>query len=127
MIDVAAIRERARAARSFSVYCGPRVYALLLPTAHQMEVAVAARSEGEAGVVQFLRRQVEAAITGWEGVTLSAFDPASGDSGEERIPFAAELVPDLLDAQPADEALLREALIARLAERRTRAEATAKN
>lgn len=127
MIDVAAIRERARAARSFSVHCGPRTYALLLPTAHQMEVAVASRTEGEAGVVQFLRRQVEAAITGWEGVTLSAFDPAGGDSGDERIPFSAELVSDLLDAQPGDEAVLREALIAKLSERRTRAESAAKN
>lgn len=127
MIDVAAIRERARAARSFSVHCGPRAYALLLPTAHQMEVAVASRTEGEAGVVQFLRRQVEAAITSWEGVTLASFDPAAGDAGEQLVPFSAELVPDLLDAQPGDEAALRDALITKLAQRRAVAEAAAKN
>lgn len=126
-MDISAIKERARAARSITVHCGPRAYALLLPTPHQMEVAVASRGEGEAGVVQFLRRQVEAAIVNWQGVTLAAFDPASGDSGEECIPFAAELVADLLDAQPEDEAALRETLITRLAERRARVEAAAKN
>ena len=126
-MDIAAIKERARAARSISVLSGPRAYTLLLPTAHEMEIAVASRGEGEAGVVTFLRAQVERALIGWEGVTLSDFDPAAGDAGAQRVPFAAELVPELLDALPEDAALLRDQLVARLAERRARVEAAAKN
>jgi len=127
VIDVTAIKERARAARSVSVLSGPRVYTLLLPTAHEMEIAVASRGEGEAGVVAFLRAQVERALIGWEGVTLADFDPAAGDAGAERVPFAAELVSDLLDALPEDAVLLRDQLVARLAERRARVESAAKN
>jgi hypothetical protein len=126
-MDIAAIKERARVARSISVLSGPRAYTLLLPTAHEMEIAVASRGEGEAGVVTFLRAQVERALIGWEGVTLADFDPAAGDSGAERVPFAAELVPELLDTLPEDAALLRDQLVARLAERRARVEAAAKN
>lgn len=127
MSDIERIKARALAAREIKVACGARSYTLRLPTAHELELAAAQRADGEAGTVEFFRRQLERAIVGWACVHEGSFAGQSDDYMAEPVDFSAELVPWLLDAQPADAEQLRAALIDALAKRRERIEAAAKN
>lgn len=132
MSDIERIKARAMAARQFTVACGSRTYVLQLPTPHELEVAAAKRSEGDLGMVEFFRAQLERAMVGWQGVRECDFAPGTelpiiGQTIEPPVAFSAELVPWLLDAQPADAEQLRTALIDALAKRRERIEAAAKN
>ncbi len=125
MSDIERIKARALAARQFSVACGSRNSVLQLPTPHELEVAAAKRSEGDLGMVEFFRAQLERAMVGWAGVTEAAFTDNADDHAV--VGFCPELVPWLLDAQPADADQLRAALIDALAKRRERIEAASKN
>jgi hypothetical protein len=122
-MDIEALKARTLAARQFTVPCGSRSYTLQLPTAHELEVAAARRTDGAAGTVEFFRHAIERALVGWSGITEASF----AGEGDSAVPFSAELVPWLLDAQPADAEQLRSALVDRLTERRERMEAAAKN
>jgi hypothetical protein len=128
--DIEQIKARALAARQFEVQCGQRDYRLQIPTQHELELAAARKAAGEAGLVEFFRQQLERAIVGWYHVRESDFtgEPAL-DDGESPafVDYRPELVPWLLDAQPADAEQLRAALVEKLAERRARTEAAAKN
>jgi hypothetical protein len=124
--DIEQLKARALAARRFSVVVDGRTYVLQLPTQHELELAAARKAAGEAGMVEFFRAQLERAVVGWSDVTDAVF--VGGQSLDYApVPYSPELVPWLLDAQPADAEQLRAALIEKLAERRARVEAAAKN
>jgi len=126
MSDIEQLKARALAARRFSVVVDGRTYVLQLPTQHELELAAARKAAGEAGMVEFFRAQLERAVVGWSDVTEAVF--VGGQSLDySPVPYSPELVPWLLDAQPADAEQLRAALIEKLAERRARTEAAAKN
>lgn len=118
------IMRKARAARQFSVEVAPGVsITLQLPT--RQEVAVAAARAGvhragdeTAGLVVMQRALLVDAVVGWsQGVLLCHLLP---DEDAQPLPFERDLVPLLLDAQPAWE----DALVRRFAdERRARTEA----
>lgn len=119
------IKIGARAARQTAVACGSRSYVLQLPTQHELELAAARKAAGEAGMVEFFRQQLERAVVEWSGITEGDFTGQAEQAAP--VPYSPELVPWLLDAQPADAEQLRAALVEKLAERRARVEAAAKN
>lgn len=110
------IMRKARAARQFSVEVAPGVsITLQLPT--RQEVAIAAARAGlhkegaqAEGLVRVQRDLLQAAVVGWGvGVTLQHVLP---DEPAESLPFDADMVPLLLDAQPAWEQVLLQRFVA---------------
>lgn len=126
------IRRKALAAREVSEEVAPGVVITLrLPT--RQEVAVAAARSGvhgggtgaEAGLVLMQRELLQAAIVAWgQGVKLSHLLPAEAD---DALAFDAELVPLLLDAQPAWEDKLRNRFVTERMARLARLEDAEKN
>jgi hypothetical protein len=126
------IRRKALAAREVSEEVEPGVaITLRLPT--RQEVAVAAARAGvhrggpdaEAGLVLMQRELLQAAVVGWgQGVKLSHLLPKEAN---DPLPWDADLVPLLLDAQPDWETKLRERFVTERLARQARMEDAEKN
>lgn len=125
------IRRKALATRECTEEVAPGVHITLrLPT--RQEVAVAAARAGvhtpgneTAGLVVMQRDLLLAAVIGWgQGVQLRHLLP---DEAADPLPFDADLVPLLLDAQPEWEDKLRDRFVTERAARMARLEAAKKN
>lgn len=125
------IRRKALAAREVTEEVAPGVHInLRLPT--RQEVAVAAARAGvhtpgneTAGLVLMQRELMQAAVVGWgQGVKLSHLLPGEAD---DPLPFDADLVPLLLDAQPRWDDKLRERFVSERNARNARLEDAEKN
>lgn len=125
------IRRKALAAREVTEEVAPGVHInLRLPT--RQEVAVAAAKAGvhnagneTAGLVIMQRDLILAAVVGWgQGVRLNHLLP---EESAEVLPFDADLVPLLLDAQPAWESKLQQRFVAERLKRNAMLEAAEKN
>lgn len=129
------IRRKAMAARECSHEVAPGVHITLrLPS--RQEVAVAAARAGvhqpgneSAGLVVMQRELIQAAVVGWgAGVLLRHLLPDhKGSDAAQPLPFDADLVPLLLDAQPDWEDSLRERFVAERTARNARLEDAEKN
>lgn len=125
------IRRKALAAREVTEEVAPGVHITLrLPT--RQEVSVAAARAGvhtpgneTAGLVIMQRDLMQAAVVGWgQGVKLSHLLP---DQADDPLPFDADLVPLLLDAQPGWDDKLRERFVRERNARNARLEDAEKN
>jgi len=125
------IRRKALAAREVTEEVAPGVHInLRLPT--RQEVAVAAARAGvhnpgneTAGLVIMQRELMLAAVVGWgQGVKLTHLLP---EEAAEVLPFDADLVPLLLDAQPDWETKLQNRFVAERIKRTALLEAAEKN
>jgi hypothetical protein len=128
--DVERLVAAATRAREFThALAGHQVKQIVLrvPTPHELELATAARAEGDAGAVQFFRALLEQCIVGWSNIVEADLVPGTPDEPAPPLPFDRALVPLLLDAQPAEAVAMRDALLEKLAQRAGRAEAARKN
>lgn len=125
------IRRKALAAREVTEEVAPGVHInLRLPT--RQEVAVAAARAGvhtagneTAGLVIMQRELMLAAVVGWgQGVKLTHLLP---DEAADVLPFDADLVPLLLDAQPEWESRLQARFVAERIKRTAMLEDAEKN
>jgi len=127
-MDAAEIARRAQAAREFTAEVGGRNFTLRLPTAHESAVAYVRNVPGGtadgAAWVLVQRYTLERAIVGWSGVKLADLLP---NADEEDQPWAAALVPVLLDAHPQWERELSDGLLERMADRAKAMESDRKN
>jgi hypothetical protein len=129
-MDLQELQRRAQAARETTHTLGAIDYRLRLPTSH--EVLLAAHKAGVVGqavgaaYLVLMRAVLEGAIVGWQGVRVGDVAPG-GDDAATPLPWAAGVVPLLLDARPTDERALADVLSQRMAERATALEADTKN
>lgn len=130
MIDADEIRARALKSREVTVDVEGRSFMLRVPTMY--EVILAQRSAqrlsaslGESAIELVLQRLLtESSVIGWDGVKLGDVLEAEGD---EPLPFAANLIDLLLDAQPRWGAELGAELYERIVTRSAAAAEDAKN
>lgn len=125
------IRRKALAAREVTEEVAPGVHITLrLPTRQEVSVAAAragVHSPGNetAGLVVMQRDLMQAAVVGWgQGVKLSHLLPGEAD---DPLPFDADLVPLLLDAQPNWDDALRARFVRERNARNARLEDAEKN
>lgn len=133
-MDLYDLKRLALAAREFAVVVGAepaRHITLRVPTQHQL-VLVARRSglqsiaDDTAAHLVFYRGLLLLAIVGWHGVCIADVLPDHPQAAEplEFDPAAVEL---WVDAHPAWEAELSDALMARMTERKQVQDTAAKN
>jgi len=122
-MDIAALRERARAARTLSVKHQAATYTLVIPTDFDWKVIIARHSDEGTRATRSL---VDAALTGWSGVTVGDAVPESEQAGEP-LPFSADAAALLLDYRIDILGVLEVALITGFQARREAREAEQKN
>jgi len=122
----AAFRRRAEIAREFPHAWAGGLAALTVrvPTAHEAAL-LGARfpSDDPAQPLKYFRALIVQAVVGWVNVVehmLVPVEPEPTGMVGPPVPFAPDLVPLLLDANPAGEAALRDALADRILARNAR-------
>jgi hypothetical protein len=135
-MDVDTIRRKALAARQFQVAAGPAVFTLCMPTKLDAQLAYmrSAMHEGTrdpAAMVRTQRALLLGAVVGWSGVlgahVLGEVEAATDADKAEPLPFDAQVVELLLDAQPDWEQALSSALVERINARAAVEDTAAKN
>ena len=128
-MDLAELKARAQAARQFDVAIGECSFTLRAPTRLELRQAllrhdIDPRTQSALQLAVLQRYLLHAFLVGWMGVRESDVLP---DAGSAPLPWSADAVPLLLDAQPdwADE--LGGALMTAVHDRAERAQAEAKN
>jgi hypothetical protein len=130
-MDLAEIKQRALAAREFSVQVaeGSRVIRLRVPTEH--EITLATRRAGfhlemdqTAGMLVLERSLSVLGVVGWSGVKVRDVLP---DGSDEDLPWETGATELLLDAQPGWATEIYAALLARLVERKQARDTAEKN
>jgi hypothetical protein len=94
--DLTTLAAQIEASRRFTHSVGARTFALLQPTEHAIRTAQE-DTVGAQGVIHHTRSAralLNAALVGWEGVTLADIDPSLG---ADALPFSTAAVPLLLD------------------------------
>lgn len=131
-LDLADLKRRVLALRLRRFEPTPGVVVeCTLPTPHDIDLASlvefdAHRHAPTAAQFATARRLLLQSITGWDGVRTGHL-PGLDKLGDQPLPFDPDLVPVLLDAQPAWATHLRDALVQALEERRQQQDAAAKN
>lgn len=130
-MDWADVARRANAARELSHAIDGRSFRLRLPTQEQVRILVlqhgtpGTASDAElAEWLRFGRELLEAALVGWDGVTLA--DILEGADADP-VEWDAAGVPLLLDAQPDWSTELQRVVNEAMVARRERIEAARKN
>lgn len=130
-MDASDLRRHALAARQFGVAVGDGVSVTLTDlTRLQMQLALleaagVGRALDSAAKLRFRRLELLRAVSGWSGVRERHLVPGAATDAD--VPFDAELVELLLDAQPAWEDALGAALVERGEKRAAALDTAAKN
>jgi hypothetical protein len=132
-VQIADLRKAFEQSREFTLYVGPaqeprRSVTLRVPTEHQVKLAglrcgIAGR-EDPAALALLERALLQGAIVGWSNLLQCDLVPSAS---AEPMPWAEDLVPVLLDAQPDWWREPTEGLFERLAQRNAQRDAAAKN
>lgn len=128
-MDLAELRQRAQEARQFEVAVGDCSFTLRTPTRLELRELLLQRgldpAAGSSMVLPLLQQYLLLRfVVGWTGVRESHVLP---EAGSAPLPWSAEAVALVLDAQPDWADTLGAALLASVAERGARIEAEAKN
>jgi hypothetical protein len=128
-MDLAELQQRARKAREFEHAIDDCGFTLRTPTRLELRQCMHERGLNPAeqsGVVLSLLQQylLERYLIGWKGVRDRHVLP---DAGDAPLPWSADAVRLVLDAQPEWADALGARLLASVAERRAGLEADAKN
>lgn len=128
-MDLAELKAAALAARQFQAAIGECSFTLRTPTRLELRELLrrhAIEPDTDSPVVMSLLRHylVHAFLVGWMGVRNCHI---VADAGTDPLPWSADAVPLLMDAQPDWADTLGRALMEAVAERAQRIEADAKN
>lgn len=128
-MDLADLKARAQRAREFTHTCGDCTFTLRTPTRLEMRQCMHERGLDPAGASPLLpallqRYLLERFVVGWMGPRESH---VVADAGPAPLPWSADAVPLLLDAQPAWADELGTVLLASVSQRAERIEADAGN
>lgn len=127
-MDIQTIKRRSMAARESTLLVNGRSFTLRLPTTFELTLlaqrASLSKDEPAASFV-LLRRALEQAVVGWDGVRVADLLPDSDDATP--LAFDAEAVPLLLDAQPDVADALTAELASKIAARAARMDTAEKN
>jgi hypothetical protein len=126
-MDLAELKARALAARQFEVAIGECNFTLRTPTRLELREALLRHGidvHSALALVLLQRYLLHAFVVGWSGVRVNDI---LADADSAPLPWSADAVPLLLDAQPEWSDTLGTALMAAVYDRSERIEAEAKN
>ena len=128
-MDLAELKAKAQSAREFEVAIGECSFKLRTPTRLELREAMLRRGVdpgAQSALVLALVQQylLLSFLVGWAG---PRFRDVVEDAGDAPLPWSADAVTLLLDAQPQWADTLGAALLSSIAERSARIEAEAKN
>lgn len=125
-MDVSTLKQQVAAARAFEVTCGDMVFTLTLPSEHDYRTTLEAHRDTSGRILESaaFRVLLDAAVTGWRGVTMRDVLPEADDTP---MPFNVDTRALLLDHRQdvADE--LSIAIATKRRERADAREAARKN
>jgi len=122
-MDIAALRERAKAARTLSITFQSATYTLVIPTDFDWKVIIARHQEEGTRATRAL---VDAALIAWTGVRVGDAVPESEQASEE-LPYSSQAAALLLDYRLDVLGALEAELITAFHARRTAREESQKN
>lgn len=123
-MDVAELKKRARAARSFEYISEGFTFRCLVPTDLEIR-AIFAEAENQEAASQAITR---AALVGWDGVRIEHLVPdASSDIAANGVDFEPGLLDEFFAGRGKLFYLLSAEVFNRIAERRAQIEAAEKN
>lgn len=133
-MDFAAIQAAAVAARSYTHTLDAEQaisVQVCIPTEDESliascDVGLGDTRRGPAALLLLRRRLLERAVRGWMGLRIGHLLPDHPDAATP-LDFSPDMVPLLLDAQPEWSRLLGDELVNRTNQRRSAAQAEAKN
>jgi len=125
-MDFATLKAAIEAARSVEVEAFGARFKVLLPSNYTCRVAIETHLDAQGRVVgaRSSRAILDAAVTGWDGVTASHFMPEAGD---DPVAFTKAALTELLDLRLDISDRLTAGIADKLDERRQRMEAARKN
>jgi len=122
-MDIQALRERAKSARTLTIEHDGAHYTLVIPSDFEWRTIIKRHREDDSKCTRAL---VDAALVGWSGVRVADAVPES-DKATESLPFSGEARALLLDYRVDILSTLETALILEFHSRREAREAAQKN